>query len=122
LCLSEGDAAELCAALLSASTAPLFSDVQRSALSEAANIVASACLNAIGRLTGLTLLPSTPHLAHGAASAAVQDALSPSESATGLLVALQSRFRGGESPPIEGQLVVVPDRQGLRTLLAKLGV
>lgn len=122
LVLTERDAARLCAHLLSAPCGPSLDDVQRSALSEAANIVASACLSAIGRFTGLTLLLSTPSLSAGTAGPVVDKALSASGSATGLLVALKSRFQSAGTTAVGGQLWVVPERQSLRTLLAKLGV
>ncbi|MBI3185407.1 MAG: chemotaxis protein CheC [Myxococcales bacterium] len=122
LALREEDARLLCSLLLGvhAGGGPL-DELRRSALTEAANIVASACLNAMGRLTSLTLLPSTPVMAQGGAQSVLEELLGSSCSAAGQLV-LEARFYTAASPLVGGQLLLLPDRAGLNALLSSLGV
>jgi chemotaxis protein CheC len=122
LVLPEKDAQLLCSLLLNAPCELPLSEVQKSALGEAANIVASACLTAIGTLTGLRLLPSTPTLSQDEAGAVIEGALSKTQTPTGLLVVLEAKFHTAIAPSIGGQLLVLPDRTSLKTLLSKLGV
>jgi len=119
LVLPESDAFRLTGLLVNSPVRAPLSEVQKSALTEAANIVASACMNAIGGLTGLRLLPSTPTLAHDEAGAIIEEALADAGSATGLLVVLEARFF---SATLSGQLLVLPDKKSLKTLLTRLGV
>jgi chemotaxis protein CheC len=122
LVLPEDDAHRLCALLLNAPGEGMFREDERSAFSEAANIVASACLNAIGKLTGLRLLPSVPKVSQDIAGAVVDEALAKVNSNAGVVVVLEARFSAIAAPPIEGQLLVVPDRASLKRLLETLGV
>ena len=121
LVLPEKDARQLCALLLDAPCVGPFNDVQQSALSEAANIVASACLTAIGNLTGLRLLPSPPILTEDQAGEVLGETLA-SRAASGVVVVLEASFQTAMNPSIGGQLLVLPDRKGLATLLSRLGV
>ncbi len=122
LVLPEKDALQLCSLLLNAPCEMPLSVVQKSALGEAANIVASACLSAIGTLTGLRLLPSTPTLSQDEVGVVVEEALAKTRTSAGLLVVLEAKFHTTRAPEIGGQLLVLPDRASLATLLAKLGV
>jgi chemotaxis protein CheC len=96
--------------------------VERSAIGEAANIVASACLNAIGKLTGMKLLPSVPLLSQDSAATVMDDALEHTESQAGLVVVLEARFFTASNPLVGGQLLVLPARTSLHKLLDRLGV
>ena len=120
LVLPEDDARRLCALLLKVPGAGELREDERGAFSEAANIIASACLNAIGQLTGLRLLPTVPKVAQDLAGSVLDEVLAQFESQ--VVVALEARFFTLASPPIEGQLWVVPDRASLRRLLEALGV
>ena len=93
-----------------------------SAVAEAANIVASACLSAIGKMTGWKLMPSVPTLRRGAARALVDEAVGQVDSDAGRVVVLEARFNAAAAPPVSGQLLLVLERESIRALLARLGV
>ena len=87
-------------------------------LYETANIVASACLNALYALTGITVVPSVPEVVQG-----------PAERVLGAL----GRGTDGQAPllstdlavreaPLRGRLVFAPSRESLRPLLQAMGL
>ncbi|MFZ5472238.1 MAG: chemotaxis protein CheC [Myxococcota bacterium] len=98
------------------------SELEKSALGEAANIVASACLSAIGNLAQLKLLPSPPTLVHDQAEGMLRQALATTRAPQGLLLVLEARFQAVGMPELTGQLLVLPDRASLAKLLTSLGV
>ena len=116
--LPRADARRLSARLLRRPTAggPLSAD-ETSALNEAANIVASACLTGIGRLLNLKLLPSPPDLAEGAV-----ETLLGGKGASFDAVVMEARFAARDSPSYGGQLVMVFDAAGIAALLGMLGL
>ena len=120
LVLAEPDARALGALLLHAPEAKALTAAERSALCEAGNIVGSACLAAIGTLTGLKILLSEPSLRAGTAVEVAQSA-DPDLDATSMVV-MQIHFFTAGSPHVRGQLIMMPERQGLATLLSKLGL
>lgn len=119
LVLPREDSAALEALLLRRHDAPL--EERESALSEAANIVASACLSAIGTLTGWRLLPSVPVLVRGAAGPVVADAVKEAQGDDRVVV-LETRFSSVGAPAVSGQVLLVLERESSRALLARLGV
>ncbi|MGQ0505393.1 MAG: chemotaxis protein CheC [Myxococcaceae bacterium] len=122
LILPDQDAHRLTSMLLNQPSTGELSEVERSAIGEVANIVASACLNAIAGLTGMRLLPSTPELVHDTAGIVMDEAFDKTESQTGLVVVLEARFFTSATPLIDGQMLVLPERSSLKKLLEKLGV
>jgi chemotaxis protein CheC len=120
---SEQDAETLCSLLLGNVPPGLPVDEPRaSALREVANIVASACLSAIGRLVGLTLLPSPPDLLVDEAEPLLERVRGPGAGDEGRVVVLEARFLAAAAPPLSGQLLVLPEQQSLETLLSHLGL
>ncbi|MHB8878987.1 MAG: chemotaxis protein CheC [Myxococcaceae bacterium] len=122
LVMPQADAAQLSSLLLEHSRAAPVDFRADSALGEAANIVASACLSAIGTLTRLKLLPSVPRLSQGPAGALVAAAIADSAADAGLVVVLEARFQTELAPAIGGRLLVLPERESLAKLLSALGV
>ena len=120
--LESGDAHRLCELLLNAPTEHKLKEAERSAFSEAANIVASACLSAIGQLTGLALVPSVPTVDEDDGASVVEELLERSDPSVGVAVVLETRFTASAALPFEGQLLVVPHPASLRQLLSRLGV
>jgi chemotaxis protein CheC len=118
LVLPIGAAQSLCGLLLNAPCNKL-STLERDAFSETANILASACLNAVSQLTGFRLLPSVPRLVQETGGALATRLLGPENEAGGVALVLQTRFF---SPPIAGQLFLVPNLASVRPLLNRLGV
>lgn len=87
------------------------------ALAEAANIVASACLSAIGTMTHAVLLPSTPELFEVPVAALVGE---PSD--TGFRTVLAARFVSTNAPSFGGWLLVLLDEARRDVMLERLGV
>jgi chemotaxis protein CheC len=120
---SAEDARRLVAMLLGGAAEGAPAQLGESALAEVANILASACLNAISRLVGLTLVPSPPVLDSDVAQAVVRRALLADVKGEGRAVVLEARFQTpGQPGGAEGQLLLVPGPHALSVLLARLGV
>lgn len=90
---------------------------ETAALTEAANIVASACLTVVGGLLRLKLLPSPPDLAEGEVGTLLGSGQNSFDA-----VVLEARFASTDSPGFVGQLMMVFGADGMRTLLTQLGV
>ncbi len=116
--LPREDARRLAGRLLRRPTAtgPLNVD-EAAALTEAANIVASACLTVVGGLLRLKLLPSPPDLAEGEVGKLLGSGKGSFDA-----VVLEARFASTDSPGFVGQLMMVFGAEGMRTLLTQLGV
>lgn len=119
---SDEDARRLSSALVGTAAQGELDELHRSALGEAANIVASACLSAMGDFTGLRLLPSVPALLSGPAVDVLSGAVNLADGKEGLLLVLEARFQTAGPPAVGGQLLVLPERESLSALLARLGV
>jgi chemotaxis protein CheC len=121
LCFDEVDGRRLSEVLLGASTPGVLGETQRSALAEAANIIASACLSAMGRLVGHRLVPSVPTMVHDAPAAVWARLWEPNAAAESLLI-LEARFTALLAPPLRGQLLILPDGKSVKAVLARMGV
>jgi chemotaxis protein CheC len=119
---SESDARMLTKLLLRGhpTEGPLLEEPRRSALAEVANILGSACLSAIARLTRQRIMPSTPKMMLQPADEVVEQ-LDGAVFARAAVV-LQARFITECVPPLTGQMLLVPDRQSLPRLLGALGL
>jgi chemotaxis protein CheC len=121
LVLPEEDAHALCTLLLGSESKGELSETQLSALCEAGNIVASACLAAIATFTGLKILPSAPSLSQSRQGDLILKPwldLDPS----GSMVVMQIQFTTATTPRIRGQLILLPETRSLATLLSRLGL
>lgn len=116
--LREGDATRLGQRLLARPgvTGPLSSSAA-AALSEAANIVASACLSSIGTLVHTNLLPSTPSLTTGTVKALVGDDIPETRQTV-----LAANFMSTNAPTFAGWLVVLLDGDSTARALERLGM
>ncbi|QRN98591.1 chemotaxis protein CheC [Archangium violaceum] len=119
LVLPAEDSESLESLLLRRRDAPL--EERESALSETANIVASACLSAIGTLTGWRLLPTVPTLVRGTADAVVAGAM-PEPEGNSRVVVMETRFSAVGAPAVSGQVLLLLERESSGALLARLGV
>jgi chemotaxis protein CheC len=115
LALSGVDADQLAVAV---ANAPSEAAMAQSAFGEAANIVASACLNALFRLTHLTVMPGVPSLARGPAAQVLPKLLG---SFSNDAVVLSTELRVARLP-MRARLLVVPDPASVSGLLAAMGV
>ncbi|NBD12624.1 MULTISPECIES: chemotaxis protein CheC [Corallococcus] len=93
---------------------------RESALTEAANILASACLSAIGRLTGWRLLPTVPRLERGPVRPVLADVLGDVEPGPGVVLA--ARFAATGPTSLGGQMLLVLERGSAQALLSRLGL
>jgi chemotaxis protein CheC len=116
--LREGDATRLGERLLARPgvTGPLSSSAA-AALSEAANIVASACLSSIGTLVHTNLLPSTPSLTTGTVNSLVGDELAEQRQTV-----LAASFTSTNAPTFAGWLVLLLSAGSTTRALERLGV
>ncbi|AFE08585.1 fibril biogenesis regulator DifG [Corallococcus coralloides DSM 2259] len=99
---------------------PASPEERESALAEAANILASACLSAIGRLTGWRLLPSVPQLQRGPVRPVLAGVLGDVEPGPGVVLA--ARFSAPGPTPLGGQMLLVLERGSAQALLSRLGL
>lgn len=91
-----------------------------SALLEVANILASACLSAIGSMTGWRLMPSVPTLERDTAEAVLARALGAVTGRAEQVMVLEARFSALSVPPIAGQLLLLLDGPSSASLLTCL--
>lgn len=106
----------LCGMLLNA-PCDAIADAARDALSETSNILASAALTAVSQLTRFRLLPSVPTLLEGTADEVVKAMVGLDPQQVALLLETQLL-----SPPVVGQLFLMPAPESVRPLLERLGV
>jgi len=94
-----------------------WTEMAESALLESGNIVGSAFVSAVAALVREKLLLSVPSLARGSGRRCVETLVAHAGS-----VALATRFscRDGGSPDLEGLILVMPDPEGLASLLGHL--
>jgi len=116
---TQEDAQALQALLLPGNVAP---EEAESALMEVANILASACLSAIGGLTGWRLMPSVPSLVRAPAAEVLAGALGEVRGGAERVMLLEARLDSPSAPAIAGQLLLLLDEPSSTRLLERLGV
>lgn len=95
-----------------------FGEMERSALKEAGNIIASAYLTALSDFLGLILLTSIPSLALDDVAATLSGGLFDQAELTEYVFCIDTRFRLGEQdPPVSGHFLLVPDAGSLPLIL-----
>lgn len=122
LVLPKADAQRLATALAGEAPGDPLGELHQSALVEVSNILASACLNAIGTLAGFRLWPSPPKLWVDTAGPVLERCLGATHAKEGLLLVLQTSFVAQGLPDVSGRLFVLPTPESLQRLLARLGV
>jgi len=118
LVLPEDAAQSLCALLLNA-PCDTIAEAARDALAETSNILGSACLTALSQLTGYRLIPSVPTLLEGTAEEVVRAMAVAGGEPGQVALVLETQLL---SPPVVGQLFLMPAPQSVRPLLERLGV
>ena len=95
-----------------------------STLREVGNILASAYLNALGRLMQRTLIPSVPSLAYDMAGALVDAVLIDLGRSGDLALMVETEFGGefGRGRTVTGHIFMLPDPQTFDTFLAAAGI
>jgi len=100
--------------------APL-DELEASTLKEVGNILASAFLNALGRVLKMTLIPSIPLISHDMAGAVVDYLLVDLGMAGDSAVMIETDFQA-ENDPITGHFFLIPDPASLGLILDSIGV
>jgi len=98
---------------------PPYSELEVSTLKEVGNIVASACLNALGLLFRMTLLPSVPVLLTGEAGSVLSRLLGDAPRGESM-VTVDTVFSIGEAL-CGGSILLAPEAASLGAMLAALG-
>ncbi len=101
--------------------ADLADPMARSVLQEIGNILASAYLNALGRLTGLVFLPSIPVFAHDMVGAVVDAALIEQGETGDVALVMETTF-DVEGEAVIGQMLLLPHPQSLERIFRAVGV
>ncbi len=91
-----------------------------SALTEIANILASAYLSALGTLLGVTLIPSVPALACDMAGAIIDAALIEQSRTGDLALLIETEFFE-TAQAIRGHFFLLPDPASLRLIFDRIG-
>lgn len=98
-----------------------FDEMELSTLKEVGNILASAFLNALGRVLRMTLIPSIPLICHDMAGAVVDHVLVDLGMVGDRAVMIETDFQA-ENDPITGHLFLLPDPTSLGLILDTIGV
>jgi chemotaxis protein CheC len=119
--LLEDDARRILQLLLGSNTAsalPL-SELEVSTLKEVGNILGSACLNALGTMLKMTLLPSVPTLVSGEAGSVLARVMEQTPNGDAVVM-IDTMFSIAESL-CDGIIFLLPATSSLGTILAALG-
>lgn len=108
------------ASLLLGKESGALGELERDALSEMGNILASSFLDTVARVTGLWLQPSVPKYREGAAGELVMGLHQEGSEEPSLVFESQWAVRG--KPALSGRLWVFPDAATVPSLLAGLGL
>jgi chemotaxis protein CheC len=95
------------------------SELEVSTLMEVGNILASACLNALGMMLKMTLLPSVPSLVSGEAAEVLARVMPPSPNGETLLM-IDTMFSIADTL-CGGSIFLMPAHASLDTMLSAIG-
>ncbi|HHW14738.1 MAG TPA: chemotaxis protein CheC [Firmicutes bacterium] len=98
-----------------------FNDLERSALGEVTNILSGAYLQALSEFTGLSFVPSPPAFAHDMAGALLDNVFAEIGRVGDYALLIETEFMTGDQG-VRGHFFLVPDPDGLTTILQALGV
>lgn len=97
------------------------SELELSALKELGNILASAYLNALGEMLGMTLIPSVPLISIDRVGSVIQNACAEFGEPGELTLILDTEFFSKDER-ISGQFFLLPSPSSLGTILSALGI
>lgn len=98
-----------------------FNDLERSALGEVTNILSGAYLQALSEFTQLAFVPSPPAFAHDMAGALLDNVFAEIGRVGDYSLLIETEFITGDEG-VKGDFFLVPDPDGLTTILQALGV
>ena len=116
--------AQCLAGLLLGEAAPTgaLAEVERSAVTEAGNIVGAACLTALARAMGLHLMPSVPRYCEGTTAEVLREVVTLIPELGDRAIVLETRFASVGLPEISGHFFILPEMPSLPRMLQALGV
>ena len=103
------------------SSTQVLSEMDKSALKEIGNILASSYLNALSSFTNLTFMPTVPALAFDMAGAILDVILAELGQMGDYALLIETRFQA-EAGHVEGHFFLIPDPGSLIVILKALGV
>lgn len=117
------DGARLVRQLLGAMApaAVTFNELERSVLGEVTNILSGAYLQALSEFTQLAFSPSPPAFAHDMAGALLDNVFAEVGRVGDYALLIETEFMAGDQG-VKGHFFLVPDPEGLTTILQALGV
>jgi chemotaxis protein CheC len=98
-----------------------FNDLECSALAEVTNILSGAYLQALSEFTRLAFVPSPPAFAHDMAGALLDNVFAEVGRVGDFALLIETEFMTGDQG-VKGHFFLVPDPEGLTTILEALGV
>lgn len=98
-----------------------FNELERSALGEVTNILSGAYLQALSEFTRLPFAPSPPAFAHDMAGALLDNVFAEIGRVGDYALVIETEFMAGDQG-VRGHFFLVPDPEGLTTILQALGV
>lgn len=98
-----------------------FNELERSALGEVTNILSGAYLQALSEFTRLAFAPSPPAFAHDMAGALLDNVFAEAGRIGDYALLIETEFMTGDQG-VRGHFFLVPDPEGLTTILQALGV
>mgnify|MGYP005850006445 CR=1 FL=1 len=123
LAFDERNARQLAASLLGGDegTAPQWSELEKSALTETGNILGCAYANALAQLTGVDLVPSAPCFIQDFGASVLQQAVAPQALRSDHLLLCHVRFcRLGQE--LDWQLIFLPTQSMQETIHRSLSM
>jgi chemotaxis protein CheC len=101
--------------------APQLGEMERSAVTEIANILTGAFLTAVGAQTGLEVRPTVPHMAVDMMGAIISVAIVDYGMIGDSVLLLKTRFSDNDMN-VNGHFFLIPDYKSYRTLINSLGL
>ncbi|GFZ30996.1 CheY-P-specific phosphatase CheC [Clostridium zeae] len=99
-----------------------FSEMGNSVLCEIGNIISAAYMNAIARLTNLSIMPSVPAVAFDMLSAILSSTFVESAQYSDNVLEIETMLLGEDSENIGGHFYFVPNPGSLEKILNSIGV
>jgi chemotaxis protein CheC len=99
----------------------ILTELEISALKEVGNILASAYLNALGKMLKMSLIPSVPALSFDMAGAVVDYVLINLAEAGDTSLMIETEFTS-DGDPVSGHFFILPDPSSLDVILKAVGL
>jgi chemotaxis protein CheC len=102
-------------------TTKILAELEESALKETGSILSGAYLNALSELMQITLIPSVPKIAFDQAGVVVESIFGHLLNGSNIVLGIETEFVEAATR-IKGHFLFMPDAEGIKMMLKKLGV